>query len=412
MKILWIVNVMFPEACQKLGKPDPVVGGWLIGYYNAMQEYFPKDFHLDIVSPYDGETTQCIEGNHNRHYLFPATMQGEKLKEWFKSVNAEVRPDVIHIHGSEYYHDLAWVEACGSAHTVVSIQGLVSICARYYMAGISDQERRKHFSLNDWRFHRTLTDGQRRYAERGVSEMALLSQIECVAGRTSWDRSHVLTFNPKVRYFICQEVLRKPFYETEWTLSSCRRHSIFLSQSHYPLKGLHKLLEALPFVLRHYPETQVYIVGDNPANGTWYQRSTFGNLIHNLIRKHQLADHLHFLGRLTAEEMADQYRQAHLFVCPSSIENSSNSLCEAQIIGTPTIASYVGGLPDLICNGETGFLYRFEEVEMLAEKIKQIFADDDLAIRISQQGRKTALKRHDRKEIAQQLSNIYHSISS
>lgn len=413
MKILWIVNVMFPEACRKLGKPEPVVGGWLIGYYNAMQEYFPEDFHLDIVAPYDGETTLCVEGNNSRHYLFPSKMQGEELKEWFKRVKSEVHPDVIHIHGSEYYHDIAWVEACGAEHTVVSIQGLVSIYARYYMAGISDQERRRHFSINDWRHHRTLADGQRRYVERGLCEKALLSRIEYVAGRTSWDKSHVLTFNPDVRYFICQEVLRKPFYETErtWELSSCRRHSIFLSQSHYPLKGLHKVLEALPILLRHYPDTQVYIVGDNPTDGRWYQRSTFGNLLHSLIRKHRLADHLHFLGRLSAGEMAEQYRQAHIFICPSSIENSSNSLCEAQIIGTPTIASYVGGLPDLIRDGETGLLYRFEEIEMLAEKVRQLFADDDLATRISRQGRETALARHDRKEIAQQLFNIYHTIS-
>ena len=54
---------------------------------------------------------------------------------------------------------------------------------------------------------------------------------------------------------------------------------------------------------------------------------------------------------------------------PSSIENSPNSLGEAQLLGVPCIASDVGGVTDMIPNKECGIIYRFEEVELLAKHI-------------------------------------------
>lgn len=65
--------------------------------------------------------------------------------------------------------------------------------------------------------------------------------------------------------------------------------------------------------------------------------------------------------------MKQEYLNANVFICPSSLENSPNSLGEAQILGTPCLASYVGGIPDMMFGNE-GYLYRFEEIEMLAER--------------------------------------------
>jgi len=110
--------------------------------------------------------------------------------------------------------------------------------------------------------------------------------------------------------------------------------------------------------------------------------------------------------------MAGYYQNSHVFVCPSSIENSSNSLCEAQLTGTPVVASFVGGIPDLVIHNETGLLYRFEEYEMMAYQIKKIFLDDNLALRLSQQGKIVAAKRHDRRENASRLIKIYENVLS
>lgn len=114
---------------------------------------------------------------------------------------------------------------------------------------------------------------------------------------------------------------------------------------------------------------------------------------------------------IDAERMVEQYRLANVFVCPSSIENSPNSLGEAQLIGCPVVASYVGGVPDMVENGRTGLLYRFEETEMLAAAICRIFGNDDLAKSLSKNGIDVAKERYDGIKNATRMMEIYNSIS-
>ena len=94
---------------------------------------------------------------------------------------------------------------------------------------------------------------------------------------------------------------------------------------------------------------------------------------------------------------------------PSAIENSPNSLCEAQILGVPTIASYCGGTPTLVEDGKSGFLYRYEEFEMLAQTIIRLFTLTDFS-ELSECERVTAFRRHDKTKNAMDLKTIYQQM--
>ncbi len=423
MKILWIVNIMMPEACQLLNLPISKVGGWLSGYQTAILNAHP-DIELHIVQP--GDRKADVRQGQTIHHIFPQrwietgssfasakrsrlSAISNQLPTYFDSLKQDIQPDVIHIHGTEFAHSLVWIETCGCEHTMVSIQGLASVCARYYMGGLTQEDKKGCWSFNDWRFNRTLGKEQHRLSQRGELETQLLKKVEHIAGRTAWDKAHAQVLAPQAQYHTLQEVLREPFYNpaNAWTLSKCQRHSIFVSQSHYPLKGLHQVLKALPYILKEYPDTQLYVVGEDRIDQHWRHRSTYVNVLRKIIYQNNLRRCVHFLGTLTAEKMIEQYQRANLYICPSSIENSSNSLCEAQIIGTPVIASYVGGLPDLVEQGTSGLLYRFEEVEMLAQYVCQLFADDQLAMILSNSGRTSALRRHDREAISNTLFKLY-----
>lgn len=438
MKILWIINITMPDASEQLGMARPVIGGWLSGYQDALLQEHPDDVELHIIQPaligdcQNISTTHIATGATVHHHIFPNSWLklnyafpaeigsrisplSNQLAAYLLQVNEEVQPDVIHLHGTEFPHSLLWVEACGMDHTLVSIQGLTHVYARYYMGGLTPQEQCPSF--HDLRYKCSLKKGQQELEQRGAFERRLLAQVEHIAGRTLWDHDHTLTQNPKLQYHVLQEVLREPFYaaDNQWKLEHCHRHTIFVSQSHYPIKGLHKLLEALPLVLQQYPDTQLRIVGNDPTEERWWQRTTYANALRNRIEHpaigYSLRPHLTFIGALSGEQMAEEYRLAHLFVSPSSIENSSNSVCEAQLLGTPVVASYVGGVMDLLENGKAGLLYRYEEVEVLAQAICRIFADDDLALQLSQREREIAIQRHDRKQIAYTLYNLYREIA-
>ena len=239
-------------------------------------------------------------------------------------------------------------------------------------------------------------------------EAELLRECRHVIGRTSWDRARVWALNPLASYHFCNEVLRPEFYDgRRWDYERCSRHTIFLSQAEYAIKGLHQVLKAMPLVLREYPDAKVRVAGWNITDAPWYRIHGYGKLLRRCIRDNGLSDAVTFVGHLNAEEIKEEYLRSNVFVCPSSIENSPNSLGEAQILGVPCIASYVGGVMDMMKGNEDN-LYRFEEVSMLAAKICRVFADRGYQTDMSSE----AAARHDPKKNSAVLMSIYGELVS
>ena len=408
LKVVWLSNIIFPDAAERIGVARYAIGSWLTAYRDVMRKYHGDDMMLHVIAPYDGHSFAEQTVGDTCHYLFPKECKPQALSAWFKSIDDRIRPDVVHLHGSEFPHSSIYVDACGNANAVLSIQGLVSVYPRYYFAGMP-----VHYppTLRDLLKGETLTARRNEMARRGRLERSLLTKVRYVAGRTSWDYAHCKAVNQSLHYFVCNEPLREGFYHAAWSLPACRRHTIFACQSSYPIKGTHMLLRALAIVRRTYPDAVLSLPGVDVTRRPWYRTFTYWKYIRSLIRDLGLSGCVHFLGDLSEEEMIDQYLSANVFVCPSSIENSSNSVCEAQMTGTPVIASYVGGMMDLVDDGVTGLLYRFEEIEMLADKICRIFADDDLAVTLSRNARAAASVRHDREAIARSLWQIYQTVS-
>ena len=275
---------------------------------------------------------------------------------------------------------------------------------------MSIQDIYNNFTFRDF-LTGTILKGQKRFELRGIYEIEMLRMARHIIGRTSWDRSRIWAINPNAVYHFCNETLRPDFYDGDlWNYEKCEKHSIFLSQAGYPIKGLHQVLKSMPIILRHYPDTRIRVAGgDITKSLTFSERlrlSGYGKYIKRLIKKNGLEEKITFTGNLNGEQMKQEYLSANVFVCPSSIENSPNSLGEAQILGVPCVASYVGGVMDMMRGNEEN-LYRFEEVEMLAEKVCQIFANADNQIDM----KGIAAKRHDPKSNSTNLLSIYKNIS-
>lgn len=414
MKILWITNILFPEAEQLfVGNGElKSSGGWMLGAANALLQ--KEDIKLIVSSVSNKVSTLTkLGGKQITYYVLPMGRGNQKVNlayvSLWKQVQQEVQPDLVHIHGTEFSHGHAYMKACDCQNIVLSIQGLTSAYYYYYYYGMTKWDVYKNFTFKDL-IRGTVIHGQKQFKKRGEYEKDMIRMAKHIIGRTSWDRARTWAINPNAQYHFCNEILRPVFYDgSSWDYMYCSKHSIFLSQAHYPLKGLHQVLKAMPIILRHYPDTMIRIAGwDITRNETFSQKirlSGYGSYIKRLIMKLNLQDKVQFTGNLNAEEMKQEYLKSNVFICPSSIENSPNSLGEAQILGVPCIASYVGGIADMMIGNENN-LYRFEEIEMLAEKVCNVFAAKDKQVDM----KTIAAERHNSKVNSDTLYNIYKQI--
>ena len=416
MNILWITNILFPDICGKFGIKAPATGGWMKSSAQALLDA-DADIQLAVATLYGNEYRKDII-NGVTYYCLPFDIYRNKydirMESYWKKVAADFHPDIVHIHGTEFPHGLAYMRGVGVSNVVVSIQGLVGAYARYSLGQIPVKELKNRQTIYDLlKGHLLQTPAN--MAKSGELENEYLRLASHVIGRTDWDRDHVWAINPDAKYHFCNETLRPPFYSTHWNIDECEPYSIFLSQAHKPIKGIHKMVEAMPYVLRDFPNTKVYVAGSDFTHKTNVRErlrfGTYANYVLHLMNKLEVKEHFIFTGLLDEQQMADRYKASHVFVCPSSIENSPNSLGEAQLVGTPVVASYVGGIPDMVEHGKTGLLYRFEEHEMLAQCVCSIFRDSDLAERLSTNGKLCAQKRHDRQVNAKRTLDIYNEIA-
>lgn len=415
MKILWITNSPLNDAFIRFNKEIPVTGGWFrAAALDIIHTY--QEVKLANAALFDCEEYTAFSANNVNYYLIPINKSKLKLEKRFKnyweSILSDFNPDVVHIHGTEYPHSFSFVKETNFKNVVVSIQGLVSIIHNYYKGDIKNYDLIRNITLRDIYRRDTIFDQLRSLKKRGEFEVELLQRVSNVIGRTQWDKSHSWRINPEVNYHFCNESLREVFYEKSWNIEKCEPYSIFLSQAHYPIKGLHKFLFALRIIIKHYPSVKVSIAGNSLYNIPRWRQNGYSNYIKTLIKKFKLKKHIEFVGKLSEDEMCAQYLKSNVFVCPSIIENSPNSVGEAQALGVPCVASFVGGMSDMIENNYSGILYRFEEIEMLAKAVCEIFSNKELAIKISKNGRETALIRHDRKKNIEQLKLIYDKILS
>lgn len=417
MKVLWITNILFPDICNQLGITPPVTGGWMKSSAQALLK-LNEGVELAIATLH-GNKYQKITINKITYYCLPFNLYlqkkyNPKLEKYWEMVSQDFQPDIVHIHGTEFSHGLAYMKKNGTNNVVISIQGLVSVIARYCLGHIPITTLKKYRTIHDI-LKGNILSLPKQMTNSGKLETEYISSAKHIIGRTDWDKVHIWAINPNAEYHFCNETLREPFYQSDgWNINNCERYSIFLSQAQSPIKGFNKLIEAMPYIIRQYPSVKVYIAGANFIQRKTLKEklrfNTYGNYILHLIQFYNLQNYFIFTGLLDEEQMEKRFKQSHVFVCPSSIENSPNSLGEAQIIGVPVVASYVGGIPNMIDNEKTGMLYRYEEHEMLAKCICRIFEDDQFAQTISKKEREIAFKRHNREINAICTYNIYKSI--
>lgn len=318
----------------------------------------------------------------------------------------QFKPDLIHIHGSERFYGLIKVTSTIQVPVLISIQGLLGPFSmrRHFFGTLSLFEILKSIRLIElpvryglaWQYYDAWKAAKR--------EAKMLAVADGFLGRTDWDRAHAKLHNPQAEYFQVGEIMRPAFFNRKWSLNNCERHTLIYTNAGHPCRGAENLLAAVALLRKEFPDIRLRLAG------TVSLRSGYGRFIRRRIKELELEDKIDFLGYINEESLVSELTRAHVFTITSYIENSPNSLAEAMLAGMPCVASFVGGIPSMIHDDETGLLYPVEDVPLLADKIRKIFLDDELAMRLGDQASRIACERHQPQLVVNQLLEAYEVV--
>lgn len=421
MKVLWVCNVGLRRIDQFLKKSNNLfIGGWLEGLSDSLMQ----ESDNELVYCYPEYNNHFLENGRIANMVFYAIpmTKHEAYKEIsdtstsvmeFATILEREKPEVLHFFGTEFLYTECFIDKAiqlGYKNRIItSIQGLIGIYGLHYDAGLPYWVT-KIKTFSEIKNNNSLAAGKADYLHRGLSEKKALAKSKYIIGRTSWDKACASLLAPNSEYLSCNETLRSCFYLGQWQYDNCNKYQVAISQAATPIKGLHKVIEAAAIIKNKYPELRIIVSGYNIFNGNWIKGNTYGNYIKWLAKKRGLENNIMFIGGINAEEMKDMMLSSNVFVCPSSIENSPNSLGEAMLLGVPCIASDVGGVADMMQNGIEGFIYPFNEHYKLAYFLDYIFSHPKESAEMGLAAKKHARITHSQETNNQRLISIYRKI--
>jgi L-malate glycosyltransferase len=140
------------------------------------------------------------------------------------------------------------------------------------------------------------------------------------------------------------------------------------------VKGHRYLLQAAACVVRSFPNAHFILIGEGELRAALQtQAAELG-----------ISEHVHLLGQ--RNDAAQLVHGFDLAVLASLHEGLPNTVLEALAAGVPVVATAVGGVPELIADGETGYLVPAADVARLAERITTILSDEDAGRRVAERG--------------------------
>ncbi len=171
------------------------------------------------------------------------------------------------------------------------------------------------------------------------------------------------------------------------------------------VKGIDILIEATSHVLMKIPQASLFIIGAGP------QREKLEKLAEQL----RISDSIIFQGEVTNDNMlVELYNKASVIVLPSNVGGPiACTILEGMSVGKPVISTnVVGGIPDVIRNGENGTLVRPYDPNQLANAIIQLLMNPNLAKRMGDLGRKFVEEKYTLDHVTLQLENLYKELAS
>lgn len=430
MKVLWLssANTLFNEKGDRSynGK------GWIASLQDAVRQYAPG-ISLAVAFLSAEDSGAIVQDGVTYYKIRKRTPAGLRklLRNWkggepenyddrIREITGDFRPDLVQVFGCETKLASA-VVSIKDIPVLVHIQGILNECIPCFFPygwGPGDMVIPSTF-INE----RILCNGYihlyQDYRQRAAKEKEYLSSMHFAAGRTCWDMDAVRRYS-SAGYFHIDEVLRPAFYR--YAGAACKDSCTMTGISHKPATGtgnavrISSTISPVPYkgldvILR----TAALLKADG-RRIRWdvagiAQDSDIVRIFEQKTGIRAEENGIIFRGVLDEGQLVRMLLDSDIYVHPSYIDNSPNSICEAQILGIPVAATAAGGTSSLVLDGTTGKLVGTGDSAAMAEAVSCYMDRPEVAAATAKAAAEAAALRHDRRKIVSDLLSAYQSIT-
>jgi glycosyltransferase involved in cell wall biosynthesis len=415
LKVLWFSNT--PALGTEFLATGSSGGGWLASLNKEIQElvdlhvafyyvkyadnfYYKKTHFYPICRK--NWTLQILKN------LVHTTFVDTRDKHIYLSLINQVQPDIIHIHGTE--NPFSCIIDDVEIPIVISTQGIITAILEKYTSGIE----KKYFSINNYNIKnirsfilsKSFNSGHKEFQKMQNREERNLKNCTNIIGRTDWDRRITNILSPNRNYYHNDEILRDIFYVEKWEFpANSDKLILHTTINNSPYKGFETICESL------YKLNKANINNIEWRVAGISESDLIVKVVRRKLKEKYPESGMILLGHINENQLIEKLKEAHIYIMPSHIENSSNSLSEAMILGMPCIAAFSGGTGSILKDGEEGILIQDGDPLAMSGAILELYKNKELSIKYGENARNRALKRHDKQTIVNDLIAIYNNIS-
>ena len=413
MKVLWFSNTA--AAGEQFLKTESIGGGWLKSLDKQIQE--DVDLYVAFYYPYKlnrfkyGKTSYYPIYNGNFLWntfkkIFIVSEKDEQDVHKYTDIIEQIQPDIIHIHGTE--NPFGCIIGKVNIPVVVSIQGNITVYYHKYFSGIEKKYLSTSVpvsSLKGFLLSKNFLYVYKTFAKKKQIELKNLKKTNYIIGRTAWDKRITTVMAPDSVYYHGDELLRGSFYANQWKnpFSFPGNFIIHTTNGNSFYKGFETICLALNELNKLNYDVEWRVAGIT-------EKSLIYKIVKKKLKKNFPEKGLTLLGSLSENELIVSMQQSNVYVMPSHIENSPNSLCEAMLMGMPCIATFAGGTGSLLQDKKEGLLIQDGDPWAMAGSILELWNNKEQAIIMGANARIRALHRHDKKRIVTDLLETYNTI--
>ncbi len=342
------------------GKRPDVTTYWNYNLAKALGRYTDAEIHFFTNGPI--MFTQVIEDEGTRiHFVGhpPKISRLDNLihykitKFHFHRLLRKLNPDIVYGIGTD--HEYSYIAQTSGYPYVIKVGGVINriVTTRNYP-----------------RFHI--------FHVLAKLEKQVVHRARDIITPTGYVRS-IFEKDTDAEFHIVPNSVEESFFEKETT----EEFDLMYAGKIYELKRFKNLVQAVLILRQKGTPASVLVAG------SVHDQAYFKD-IQRFIAKHRLEQSFHFLGVLSRDAYAEALSKIKMLVVPSAQETAPMVISEAMSMGKPVVGTEVGGIPDMIDNGNTGFLVESDNIEQLAEAMQQLLTDAPLREKMSRNAKTIA----------------------